>query len=108
MDTLFVEKGEEISAGKKIASLHREDISLIEKKLADLRKNLNDAQAQLRYLLSVGKPARKIDTDKEVRELEEALEQSKQQLSYLISVGESVADANANKEVREFEEALEQ
>ena len=108
VDTLFVEKGEKISAGKKIASLHREDISLIEKKLADLRKNLNDAQAQLRYLLSVGKPARKIDTDKEVRELEEALEQSKQQLSYLISVGESVADANANKEVRELEEALEQ
>ena len=106
--TLFVEKGEEISAGKKIASLHREDISLIEKKLADLRKNLNDAQAQLRYLLSVGKPARKIDTDKEVRELEGALEQSEQQLSYLISVGESVADANANKEVRELEEALEQ
>ena len=108
VDTLFVEKGEKISAGKKIASLHREDISLIEKRLADLRKNLNDAQAQLRYLLSVGEPARKIDTDKEVRELEEALEQSKQQLSYLISVGESVADANANKEVRELEEALEQ
>ena len=108
VDTLFVEKGEKISAGKKIASLHREDISLIEKRLADLRKNLNDAQAQLRYLLSVGEPARKIDTDKEVRELEEALEQSEQQLSYLISVGESVADANANKEVRELEEALEQ
>ena len=108
VDTLFVEKGEKISAGKKIASLHREDISLIEKRLADLRKNLNDAQAQLRYLLSVGEPARKIDIDKEVRELEEALEQSKQQLSYLISVGESVADANANKEVRELEEALEQ
>ena len=108
VDTLFVEKGEKISAGKKIASLHREDISLIEKRLADLKKNLNDAQAQLRYLLSVGEPARKIDIDKEVRELEEALEQSKQQLSYLISVGESVADANANKEVRELEEALEQ
>ena len=108
VDTLFVEKGEKISAGKKIASLHREDISLIEKRLADLRKNLNDAQAQLRYVLSVGEPARKINTDKEVRELEEALEQSKQQLSYLISVGESVADANANKEVRELEEALEQ
>ena len=108
VDTLFVEKGEKISAGKKIATLHREDISLIEKRLADLRKNLNDSQAQLRYLLSVGESARKIDTDKEVLELEEALEQSKQQLSYLISVGESVADANANKEVRELEEALEQ
>ena len=108
VDTLFVEKGEKISAGKKIASLHREDISLIEKRLAVLRKNLNDAQAQLSYLLSVGEPARKIDTDKVVRELEEAVEQSKQQLSYLISVGEAAADANANKEVRELEEALEQ
>ena len=80
VDTLFVEKGEKISAGKKIATLHREDISLIEKRLADLRKNLNDSQAQLRYLLSVGEPARKIDTDKEILELEEALEQSKRRI----------------------------
>ena len=108
VDTLFVEKGEKISTGKKIASLHREDISLIEKRLADLRKNLNDANAQLSYFLSSEEETRKIDADKEIWELREALEQSKQQLTYLTSVGESVANANANREVRESEEVLEQ
>ena len=106
--TLSAEKGETIDAGEKIASLHGEDISLITKRLTELRKNLNDGEAQLNYLLSLEEATRKIDADKEVWELREALEQSKLQLGYLTSVGESVASANAEREIRELEEALEQ
>ncbi len=108
VDTLFAEKGEKISNGKKLASLQREDISLTEKRIADLRKNLNDANAKLSYFLSSEEETRKIDADKEIWELTEALEQSKQQLTYLTSIGESVANANANREVRESEAVLEQ
>ena len=106
--TLFAEKGENVGASEKIASLHGEDISLITKRLTELRKNLNDGKAQLGHLLSLEEATRKIDADKEIWELREALEQSEQQLVYLTSVGQSVANANADREVRELEEALDQ